>query len=287
MRGLSFLFALLLLVLSGCEPVTEVDDIALPQGKKLLAVYGVLRPNLDTQLIYVGRTLPLGYGEYMPIDGQQEEDPVEPSPWGDYPVLREAEVVLEDVTTGKRLVVPYSDKKQLFAFLRKDFPLTEGHTFRLEVRSQGLPPVHSEGGIPTGNGLRCGVEKKEFVRVRIEAGTGAKRYFVVYAYNTKQTHGLRTRVVDYEYVATAEGKDGAVEAVFGDNIFGFNENKRLINRVEVYELEAKLYYFLKGASEAKNSSSPFNSPVTVQGNIVGGRGGFGFSRLVLEWKDEE
>ncbi len=277
------LLAVLLFLLSACDPITEVDDIELPQGKQLISVYALLREEGELQAIYVGQTLPIGYDKFLPLNRQKPQEDDTDTPLS-FPTQENAKVELEDLNTGTKLLIDYDNEKARYVYPSNLLPLLKAHRYRLRVAVPNLPSVESEATLPSGEKLLCAVDTTEFLQVQITAPKEEKRFFVVYAYNTNRVSKDKYEVVDYDYIATEDSNDGVVRAVFGDNVFGFNANKRNLNAIEVYELTEPMYRFMKSASLAKNSASPFSSPVAVQGNITGGRGGFGIAKLVYHWE---
>ncbi len=298
----------LALGLASCEdPVSVVEGLDLPKGERLLAVYGVLRPDLDTQAIYVGRTHPIDYDEYLPIGHQRRgpkssEEESDDDDKNSYPPQRNAEVVLEEEGTGRRITVPYDKATHLYRFTKQEFPLEEGRRYQLHIKAKNLPEVSASGGVPSGQGLTHSVEKNGSYRLLRMTVTGGeqKRYFVVYTYypsdrkkgkqkgkkgNQDDEPGrINTKFIPFD------GGERTKEENFAPykNPFGDNEQEALpADSIVGYEVEERLYFFMESVEQSAQWSNPLAAPKSAQGNVIGGRGGFGIMRRVISWRNDE
>lgn len=252
------LFILTLSFITSCELSKEVKNIPLPDEPRRLVINTFLDPDADSIRVYVGASNPLKYSQPMKFDS-----------W-EFPPLPDAQVSIEDLESGVKQLLTYSDSSQTHLYPKSAIPLRKGGKYRVEALHAELGQAHGECTIPTGASVPIRMRREgDALLFTLNIPAEPRRYFYI-----------DILISDFPYqenILLADSKtshDGKVELRYTE-LRGLQfESENVYARV--WEANESAHAYLdRIIKQRKIEFDPFASPVFPYSNVEGGLGAVG------------
>ncbi len=276
-RTISCIGGLLLLGLyfAACNPISVADDVETPVVAPKLVLQALLCPQDTVQSLHVLTTLPLNADleeYYRALD--KVRDPWRMATDG---IIPSALVRITNLETQAELTVPFQLDTLCYTFRTKDFPLTEGTRYRINVDFGSYPPLEEEVTITAATRPEVEVLNQSLATfVRFHVPREPRRYFCVYTYTTRNDGWLGERArVKIDYLSSETSYDGVLtlrsKSTF--NPFEAQQTPPKLDSLIIYEIDGRTYRYFQALNKNEEvGNNPFAAPAILENFVKNGFG---------------